>query len=49
MCQYRKLATRHLRDGSLREHQAILAALRTNNSAATKPPCAITWPPRGER
>lgn len=36
MCQYRNLATRHPRDGSLREHQAILAALRTNNSAATE-------------
>lgn len=34
--QYRNRATRHPRDGSLREHQAILAALRIGNSAAAE-------------
>ncbi|MDQ7904628.1 GntR family transcriptional regulator [Phytohabitans sp. ZYX-F-186] len=36
MSQYRNQATRHPRDGSLREHQAILAALRTNNRLAAE-------------
>jgi DNA-binding GntR family transcriptional regulator len=36
MSQYRNLQTRHPRDGSLREHQAILAALRIGNSAAAE-------------
>jgi DNA-binding GntR family transcriptional regulator len=36
MSQYRNLRTQHPRDGSLREHQAILAALRIGNSAATE-------------
>jgi DNA-binding GntR family transcriptional regulator len=36
MSQYRNLQTRHPRDGSLREHQAILAALRIANSAAAE-------------
>jgi DNA-binding GntR family transcriptional regulator len=36
MSQYRNLRTQHPRDGSLHEHQAILAALRIGNSAATE-------------
>ena len=36
MSQYRDLLTRHPRQGSLREHQAILAALRIGNSVAAE-------------
>jgi DNA-binding GntR family transcriptional regulator len=36
MSQYRDLLTRHPREGSLREHQAILAALRIGNSIAAE-------------
>jgi len=36
MSQYRNIQTRHPRDGSLREHQAILAALWTGNKDAAE-------------
>jgi len=36
MSQYRDLLTRHPREGSLREHQAILAALRIGNAIAAE-------------
>ena len=36
MKQYRNLETRHPRPGSLREHQAVLAALRINNTVAAE-------------
>jgi DNA-binding GntR family transcriptional regulator len=36
MRQYRDLPTRHPREGSLREHQAVLAALRTGNGIAAE-------------
>lgn len=36
MSQYRNLRTSHPRDGSLLEHQAILAALRIGDSAAAE-------------
>lgn len=36
MSQYRNLQTRHPRPGSLREHQAVLAALRIGNRVAAE-------------
>jgi DNA-binding GntR family transcriptional regulator len=36
MSQYRDLLTRHPREGSLREHQAILAALQIGNGVAAE-------------
>jgi DNA-binding GntR family transcriptional regulator len=36
MSQYRDLLTRHPREGSLREHQAVLAALRIGNGIAAE-------------
>jgi DNA-binding GntR family transcriptional regulator len=36
MSQYRDLLTRHPREGSLREHQAVLAALRIGNGVAAE-------------
>lgn len=36
MTQYRDLATRHPRAGSLREHEAIFAAVCTGNQVAAE-------------